>query len=259
MAKRIQQNKTETVYLNKINLSEILAITGIDALRPHGVVMDSVWEESIQPLKEQPKKQEIPAKSSQAEEITITKDDRSKVREDVRVSVRKLKTQEKEEAKVRRFKIDESRDIHGVEKLKEPAKEKRIIKEKQKKDAEHKQNAGPAEKPRMEPIEDKSRPLKEKQTQTKERVDERDKKLAYYEKKERERLERAYQKRRYQEERYQMKRASSDPWIKVRKDDEPQLGEVIATQVIDDDPRRYSIRVAIITVAKHFTKLIQSS
>lgn len=213
----------------------------MDTLPGHEVVMDSVWEESIKPLDEQPVKPEGEAESLvQPEAIAVTKEDRAKIQEDVRVSVRKVETEEKEkkeDVKVRRFKIDESRDIRGVKKHKDHAKEKRI-KEKPKKETERKEPEEKARKSPEKPEQEKPKSSKEKHTQTKERKDERDKKIAYYEKKERERLQRAHEKRRYEEERYHMTRASSDPWINVRKREKQPISEITATQVIHDDPRR---------------------
>ena len=202
------------------------AIKDVDVVRGHEIVNDSVWKESLKPLDEEQQESIVPGKPVPSETIVVTKEDRKKQTEDVKVTVRKVESagNKAEKIKIRRFKIDESRDPKG-------AKKNEAINEIPVKEVKRKEP-----KPYQKPKEPKERRSKEMETKTREKVQRQDKNLEQYEKKERSRRVREHQ--RYDEECYQMKKSSSDPWIQVRKQKKPQDFEIRATQVIHD-PTKY--------------------
>lgn len=210
-------------------------IKDVDVVCEHEIVNDSVWKESLKSLDEEQQESIVSEKPVPRETIVVTKEDNKKQTEDVKVSVRKVGSAEnKEEIKIRRFKIDESRDPKGVKKnaaIKEmPTKEKKT----KKPISEVKRKEEP--KPYQKPKEPKERRLKETETKTREKIQRQDKNLEQYEKKERSR--RVHEHQRYDEECYQMKKSSSDPWIQVRKEKKRPDFEIRATQVIHD-PTKY--------------------
>lgn len=219
-------DKTDGRWIVDEKTSEKSVIKDVDVVRGHEIVNDSVWKESLKPLDEEQQESIVPEKPVPSETIVVAKEDRKKQTEDVKVSVHKVESAgDKEEIKIRRFKIDESRDPKGV-------KKNEAINEIPVKGVKRKEEPKPHQKPK----EPKERRSKEMETKTREKVQRQDKNLEQYEKKERSRRIREHQ--RYDEECYQMKKSSSDPWIQVRKQKKPQDFEIRATQVIHD-PAKY--------------------
>lgn len=212
--------------------------TDLDVVHGHEVVRDSVWEESRKPLEERPEESVVSEKTVPGEKLIIPEDDRKTQQEDVRVSVRKVESTEKKdekEMKVRRFKIDESRDARGVKKDM-PVKEI-LMTEKKEKERKPEEKIKNEVVPGQPPTKVQEKRKKEKETKIRERIDERHKRREHYEKKEKERSRRAQDRQRYEEERYHMKRASSEPWIEVKRREKRPEFEVRATQVIHEPTR----------------------